>query len=141
MPEYQSILNNDVKRELGGKSPFEVYYNRKSNEVVQPIASSEEESEGDEAVQRPKVWPELSATEIKALDNRRELLEKFVTRSNERSAKQMVNEALKKNPLPVYELKEKVLLRLPSSKKTKKAPRNRMVVFGRVLKRKVMKSK
>ena len=29
--KYQSALNDDVKRELGGRSPFEVYFQRKSN--------------------------------------------------------------------------------------------------------------
>ena len=29
LSDYQGILNDEVKRELGGKSPFEIYFTRK----------------------------------------------------------------------------------------------------------------
>ena len=34
---YEAILNEDPKEELGWKSPFEIYYGRKSNRVVCPL--------------------------------------------------------------------------------------------------------
>ena len=57
LPEYQFLLNDEVKQELGGKSPFEIYYNRKSNYVVKPNADSDDDSEGDSFNVRQKVWP------------------------------------------------------------------------------------
>ena len=51
LPKYQSVINDDVKRELGGRSPFQIYFNRKSNYVLKPNADSDAESEGD-SIQR-----------------------------------------------------------------------------------------
>ena len=46
LPEYQSIINNEVKAEFGGKSPFQIYYSRTSNFILKPNADSDPESEG-----------------------------------------------------------------------------------------------
>ena len=66
--EYENILNNDAKRELGGKSPFEVYYHRKSNDVLRPNAESDTDSEGDDVLHRPKVWPTMTKEKMLLLD-------------------------------------------------------------------------
>ena len=34
LPDYAKCLNNEKREKLGWKSPFEIYYGRKSNELV-----------------------------------------------------------------------------------------------------------
>ena len=34
LPQYMKCLNNEKREELGWKSPFEVYFGRKHNELV-----------------------------------------------------------------------------------------------------------
>lgn len=41
MPDYARILNNDPKKTLGWASPFEVYYGRKSNNVMESYDNGE----------------------------------------------------------------------------------------------------
>ena len=69
-------MSDDVKKELGDKSPFEVYFGRKSNYVQCPNAESDPESEGDEVMNRPKIWPTLSKKDISDLEVRCKLLAK-----------------------------------------------------------------
>ena len=42
LPDYMKCLNNEKKEELGWKSPFEIYYGRKSNELLNDGKSSED---------------------------------------------------------------------------------------------------
>ena len=42
LPDYMKYLNNEKKEELGWKSPFEIYYGRKSNELLNDGKSSED---------------------------------------------------------------------------------------------------
>lgn len=34
LPDYNRVLNEESKEELGWRSPFEIYYGRKSNVLV-----------------------------------------------------------------------------------------------------------
>ena len=34
LPNYAKCLNNENQEELGWKSPFEIYFGRKSNELI-----------------------------------------------------------------------------------------------------------
>ena len=71
---YQSTLNDEIKRELGGRSPFEVYFGRKSNYLLQYNHDSDPDSEGDVAEISDKIWPKLTTKELFQLDQRRQLL-------------------------------------------------------------------
>ena len=42
LPYYIKCLDNEKKEELGWKSPFEIYYGRKSNELLNNGKSSED---------------------------------------------------------------------------------------------------
>ena len=70
LPEYQSIINDEVKAELGGKSPFHIYYSRTSNFILKPNADNDPEGEGDYAEFAPKIWPGIEESELKSLERR-----------------------------------------------------------------------
>ena len=119
-------MNNEVKKELGGgKTPFEVYFGRQSNEVVKPNSLSDDDSEGEVAVTREKMWPTVTDAEVQEIEDLRRQMERHIGNANARSARQMINRRLRQNPIPVYELKEKVVVRLPAEHK-RKAPRKRL---------------
>ena len=44
IPTYMKRLNNDKPEELGWKSPFDIYYGRKSNELLNADIRIEDES-------------------------------------------------------------------------------------------------
>ena len=117
LPEYQSIINDDSKTELAWKSPFEVYFSRKSNYVSKPNAESDEDSEGGDVLLRKMVWPQICKGKMKDFELRRDFLTKATHDSSSKCAKAMVNSAvnraLKRNPLPVYKLNEKILVKFP----------------------------
>ena len=134
LSDYQGILNDEVKRELGGKSPFEIYFTRKSNFVTKPNAESDPESEGEDVLLAPKEWPELKPSDISQIERRRKLLTEATFKASSKCAKTMVNAALKMKPLPIYSLNERVLVRYPF-KYGKRAPRKRFGIIAKVMKR------
>ena len=140
LPEYQSIINDDSKRELAGKSPFEVYFSRKSNYVLKPNADSDDDSEGDDVLLRQKVWPQICKGTVADFELRRDFLTAATYDSSSKCAKGMVNRALKRHPLPVYKLNEKILLRFPF-RFGKKAPKRRYAVVGKIVGRNIPLSK
>ena len=64
-------------------------------------------------MEREKVWPELYEEELNELEERRKFLARYVHDANARRAKSMINSALKTHPLPIYNMKESVVRRLP----------------------------
>ena len=136
LPKYQSIMNDDVKLELGGKSPFEIYYKRKSNYVVKPNADSDPESEGDDSLVCPKVWPTISKNEIQQIELRSKLIAKVAYDASKKYATTMVNRSLRQYPLPIYKLNEKVIIRYPFGF-GKKTLKRRFSIFGRVVGRNI----
>ena len=140
LPEYQSILNDDTKLELGGKSPFEIYFGRKSNFVLKPNADSDDDSEGEAVINQRKEWPCLSKQDIHEVELRKELLHKSVYDSNSKCAKTMINRALKRNPIPIYMLNERVVIRYPFTG-GRKVPKRRSYVLGKVVSRNIISSK
>ena len=143
LPSYQSIMNDDVKNELGGRSPFEIYFGRKSNYVICPNAESDDESEGDEAMKKSKIWPNLSEVQLKEFDSTRKLIEKATYNASSKCAKAMVNRALKRSPLPIYRMKEKVIVRYPFElkKNCQKKIKRIYAISGEVIARNIPLSK
>ena len=92
LPEYQSVMNDDVKQELGGRSPFQIYFSRKSNYVLNPNAEIDPESEGDNVIMRQKVWRTISKKDISDMGTRRKLLTKAAYDAPSKCA----NQALKR---------------------------------------------
>ena len=133
-------MNDEIKQELGGRSPFQIYFSRKSNYILKPNADSDPESEGEDAALAPKIWPVIGTKETRTLDIRRELLTKAVYDSSSKCAKTMVNVVLKSAPLPVYNIKEKILLRFPF-KFGKNAPKKRLAIIAKITSRNLMLSK
>ena len=140
LPEYQSIINDEVKAELGGKSPFQIYYSRTTNFILKPNADSDPEIEGDYAEFAPKILPEIEESELKSLERRRELLTAAAYKASNKCAKVMVNRAMKMKPLPIYDIYEKVPLRFPF-KYGKKGPKKRLAILAKIKKRNVTLSK
>ena len=140
LPEYQSIINDDSKTELAGKSPFEVDLSRKSNYVLKPNADGDEDSEGDDVLLRKRVWPQICKGKMADFELRRDFLTKATYDSSSKCAKAMVNRALKRNPLPVYKLNEKILVNFPF-RVGKKAPTRRYTVVGKIVGRNIPSSK
>ena len=132
LPEYQSLLNDEVKEELCGKSPFEIYFNRKSNYIQKPNADSDDDSEGDSVLIRQKIWPRISKQGIKDLEARKKVLMKSAYDASSKCSKTLINRALKRNPLPIYKLKERVMIRYPSNI-GKRAPKRRVAIAGTII--------
>ena len=99
LPEYQSLLNDEVNEELCGKSPFEIYFNRKSNYIQKPNADSDDDSEGDSVLIRQQVWPRISKQGIKDLEACKKVLTKSAYDASSKCSKTLINRALKRNPL------------------------------------------
>ena len=129
LPEYQSIMNDDVKQELGGRSPFQIYFSR------------DPESEGDDVIKRPKVWPTISKKDISDMGTRRKLLTKAAYDASSKCAKAMVNQALKRFPLPIYKMNEKIIVRYPFGTAKKSKSKRRFSIIGRVIGRNIPLSK
>ena len=140
LPKYQSIINDEVKQELAGRSPFQIYYCRKSNYLLKPNADSDPESEGDDALMCRKVWPTLSKKTILNLESRRKLLKTAAYDASSKCARTMVNRSLKRFPLPIYRLNEKVIIRYPFGFR-KKSPKRRFSILGKVIERNILLSK
>ena len=119
---------------LGNKSPFEVFYGRKSNAVLNHIPGGQcVEERTSPKVQSPKSTD--YAQNKKKLD---------VTRSRAKKAsnvwdKHYINRRIKSNPPSTYELNENVWIRYPFSRTSKTAPKRRFVITAQVMQRKFKK--
>ena len=53
LPDYNRIVNEESKKELGWKSPFEIYYGRKSNVIVKTAVDTDESDDALLAINPP----------------------------------------------------------------------------------------
>ena len=126
LPRYATILNEGAREELGWKSPFEIYYGRKSNAIL----NEQTESPSNNETQVTKTM----------LPNKKDIakhwqhvlhLRKQAKISGQRVDQRTQNQYKKPK---TYSKNEKVFVRLPSGQ-GKKAPRRRFVCQGKVLKK------
>ena len=97
---------------LGNKSPFEVFYGRKSNAKLQSPKSTD------------------YAQNKKKLDAIRSRAKK----ASNVWDKRYINRRMKNNPPSTYELGENVLIRYPLSLTSKTAPKRRFITTAQVVK-------
>ena len=118
IPSYCEILNNDVKEELGYRSPFDVYYGRHNNAVKEGLqgcmANDVRQERHVRCVQLPSQG-DINRLEAHRLDMRR-----LVRQANKRCSDRMIARWKKTNPPSVYAQKEKVLVRLKDRKHAKR---------------------
>ena len=118
IPSYCEILNNDVKEELGYRSPFDVYYGRHNNAVKEGLqgcmANDVRQERHVRCVQLPSQG-DINRLEAHRLDMRR-----LVRQANKRCSDRMIARWKKTNPPSVYAQKERVLVRLKDRKHAKR---------------------
>ena len=126
LPRYATILNEDAREELGWKSPFEIYYGRKLNAILNEQTQSLSNNETQVTKTRlpnkkdiAKHWQDIVH------------LRKQAKISGQRVDQHTQNRYKKPT---TYSKNEKIFLRFPSGQGIK-APRRRFVCQGKVLKK------
>ena len=127
LPQYMKCLNNDKREELGWKSAFEIYFGRKSNELVMAGVSKRKEP-------------------VIAMDTRNATPEDFLVRSQrmkkwnaaartsgKRIDKRMVDRYNRTNKCSIYEAGDRVFVRLLN--RNNKNLTKQKVSVGRIIKR------
>ena len=124
LPNYMKCLNNEKRKELGWQFPFEVYFSRKSNELVRCGLPENRGSSEIGKVSKP------TKNDFNRFKKLRLKTRKRVLESNERVAKRTVKYFRKRNKCSVYKINQKVLVRY--GKKGKKEPKRRHVFVGKI---------
>lgn len=114
LPAYSRVLNEDPKEVLNWMSPFEVYYGRKSNRVIHPLAGypsnvNSERSTNDPQTNLPSLKQRLRFEEKKR--RQRQMAQKATEHCNQR----MIQRASKQNPPSVYHVNDAVLITVKDS--------------------------
>ena len=115
LSEYQKLYNESPHSSLGFLTPFEVYFGRPPNRM-----DFEVQDENEEAF--PQVDEILREEDLRELENNRFLLRQKALNASNNAAQKMVKRELKRHPPSLYFIGETVLVRIPTSKKTVKAP-------------------
>ena len=130
LKEYQKLQNEESMEALGNRSPFEVFYGRKSNAVLNHLPGGRCVRERSSAkLQSPKSAD--YAQNKKKLD----MIRSRAKKASNVWDKRYINRRMKNNPPSTYELGENVLIRYPFSRTSKAAPKRRFVTTAKVLKR------
>ena len=128
MLEYSECLNNDKREELGWRSAFELYYRRKSNELVKcgvPV-NREKEFKVQKIIQP---WENHIYESQKRVDEEREKAKN----ANKKVCDRAVQYYQKRRKFSKYKKGEEVFIRY-GKKNEKKAPKQRFVIFGEAIK-------
>ena len=133
LKEYQKLQNEESMEALGNKSPFEVFYSRKSNAVLnhQPGGRCARECTFAK-VQSPKSTDYAQNKKFDAIRSRAKKASNVWDKRN-------INRRIKSNPPSTYELNENVFIHYPFSRTSRTAPKRRFVITAQVLKRKLKK--
>lgn len=126
LPQYMKALNNDKREELGWRSPFEVYFGRKSNEMLK-CGISERQGTPEIATALPG-----SKNDYQKSEERIKNLRKDAHCNDKRIAERTVQYYKKKHACSTYKVHEKVLIRY--GKRGKRASKRQYVLLGDVLK-------
>ena len=107
LPKYTAILNYDRKRELGWKTPFEVYFGRKKNTAS---CISKTKNPRTELIQRNSLlYP--TESDVSDFEHTRKDIRSTVSNATRHCNRQMVLKGLLAKPPTVYETGDKVLVR------------------------------
>ena len=120
VPSYCEIINNDVKEELGYRSPFNVYFGRMNNIINRPLHRCLPKDVRQELyIRRVRA---ASHADLRKTETRQLQMRSFARKADERYSNRMVMRGIKKNPPSVYRVGERVLVRLKdaASKVTKR---------------------
>ena len=125
LSEYQKLYNETPHSSLGFITPFEVYFGRPPNRLKNKLfldegMDFEVQDENEEAF--PRVDEILREEDLCELENNRFLLRQKALNASNNAAQKMVKRELKRHPPSLYFIGETVLVRIPTSKKTVKAP-------------------
>ena len=128
LEDYNRILNEECKEELGWRSPFEIYYGRKSNQLVK--ASLDCVDSDDNMVTTAPNKREL-ACHLKKVKKIRRRAKLYSKKLNDR----MVKSHKRRHKAETFKVKEHVLVRYKPQKESKLAPKRRFVVKGTAVKK------
>ena len=107
LPIYTPILNDDNKRELGWKTPFEVYFGRKKNTAS---CISKIKNPRTELIQTNSLlYP--TECDVSDFEHTRKDIRSTVSNTMRHCNQQMVLKVLRAMPPTVYEMGDKVLVR------------------------------
>ena len=128
MLEYSKYLNNDKTEELGRRSAFEVYYGRKSNELVKcGVPVNREKKFNVQNVIQPS--ENLIYERQKRADGEREKAKN----ANKKVCDRTVDYYRRRRKCSKYKKGVEVFIRY-GKKNRKKAPKQRFVILGEVIK-------
>ena len=122
-------MNNECKKELGWKTPFEIYYGRKSNLLVKASLEGVD-SDGNDVI--------TSALRKRELTSYRKNVKKIRDRAKLYSGKlndRMVRRHKRLHKAENFKLKDNVLIRYRPQKGGSLPPKKRFVVKGTVVKK------
>lgn len=111
LQSYSRVLNEDPKEVLSWMSPFEVYYGRKSNMVMLPLAGSPSSVIAEQSTNDPQSTLS-SLKQQRRFEEKRRRQRQMAKKANEHCSKRMIWHASKKNPPSVYHVSETVLVRV-----------------------------
>ena len=105
LPEYMKCLNNDKREELGWKSAFEIYFGRKSNELV-----NEGKNYDSTINARRTIGPSTRdyGQQIQNTDSWR----KIASKADDRMTKRMLESDARRHKYKIYQTGEKVFVRV-----------------------------
>ena len=133
LPLYTNIMNNAVREELGYRTPFQVYYGRRDNQIVHKLGSRDPSTVRYERYLTPNATG-ATKNDLSELENERSEVRASVVRDSERCNQRMVNRGVKKHPPSVYNIGEKVLVRV---RHPRKKPKSMYTVRGTILERRL----
>ena len=128
LEDYNRILNEECKEELGWRSPFEIYYGRKSKQLVK--ASLDCIDSHDNIVTTAAKKREL-AGHLKKVKKIRRRAKLYSKKFNDR----MVKSHKRRHKPETFKVKEHVLVRYRPQKGGNPPPKRRFVVKGTVVKK------
>lgn len=128
LPEYANCLNNEKREELGWKSPFEIYYGRKSNELINAGINLDGQITTQKTCQ-PK------DSDFLCHRKRSKSWRKVARKASHRLAERMKNYHAKKHSYKIYKKGEKVFVRCKKQKSGKGKPIKHAIMVATILKR------
>ena len=126
LEDYNGILNEECKVELGWKCPFEMCYGRKSNQIVKPSLDCADSD--DNVVTKTPKKREL-AGHLKKVKKIRRRANLYSKKLNDR----MVKSHKRRHKVETFKVKEHVLVWYRPQKGGKLPPKRRFVVKGTVV--------
>ena len=128
LASYSRILNEESKEELGWKSPFQVYFGRKSNILVK--ASLENMADLNDCIMKAPKRKDYRR-HFKKVKKLRERAQLYSKRMNER----MVRRHARLHNIPAYKRGDEVFVRYRQDRRGSITPKRRIVLKGTVLKK------